>query len=224
MLAGSACSHSSASEFSLKGGALAYNGHVIDTSFKITTENFRTEGGVLASVVNNKANELKAIEIISEEGVLEIWLFNESSEKYLLKIDTYPTDYHVSWVSPQHLKVSRAHMGISVTYIYKISPPLVLEKKSSAIDKMIYFDPEKEDFSRYAFPGSELANDAVVVGRLFSDYKEVFEINLDYEYLSDALALIRNVTIENEVLFVSVKQGSGIVNYQYKLRSYPARN
>lgn len=211
-------SNSEAGEFSFKGNKFAYRGHVIDTAFNITADNFLVEGGVLASVIKSSFNDLEVIKILSEEGKLELWLYNAQSKNHLLKIDSFPIEYKVDWASSKDLIASRSQMGLSTTYIYELCLPEAI-KRSDPIKNLIYFDAKTAYFITYAPPDLSEDNDRIVVGKLFSDYMEIFNIKFDYKYMSDALGLFRGAKIEGSEAFVYVKQGGEIKTFEYELQA-----
>lgn len=217
VLAISSCTSAKASDFSIADGVLAYKGHIIDTAFKINDEKFLSEGGVLANTIPYRESDLEVIKLISEAGHLELWLFNVKSDMKFIKVDSLPSDYKVEWGSRNHIVVSRSSMGVSTTYIYKINPTKKIIKKSKSIINMISFDAQKNYFVRYSPPGLEQENDSVVVGKLFSDYEEVFPIKFDYIYQSDALGMIQRARVEGGNVIVDILQGDNIKTYKYNL-------
>jgi hypothetical protein len=208
---------SEASEFSFMDGGFFYKGFRIDTSLDICPEKFRIEGGYIVRAISNEKNDYETIKIVSDNGELEIWLFNDGFENKFIKIGSYPTDFRVDWVSKDYLRVSREHMGASVDYLYKIDLNVESFKESGPIDKLIYFDPGLERYVKFLFDDSVVGKDKIIIVDIGSGLHEEVYVDINYMYRSDALDMIDSVYFCGNDICLDLKEDGSIVNYRYEL-------
>ncbi len=206
--------HATVDEFSFQNGTLHYKENRLNTSFVINEKNFRIEGGVLVDIIKSPYGMQEIIKIISENGAMELWLFDHASKEKLQKIDILPMEYNVAWSSSEYIVASRFKMGASNNIIYNINSEHSTIIKSENINNLVYFNPEMLYCVYFVFP-----NNHIIIKNLNSEYKEVFDINFSYKHYTEALQMIKKVIIDENILFVEVKQSSEIKVFQYQLHN-----
>lgn len=203
--------------FSVNGSSLMYKGYVINSDFNINESNFRAEGGVLARAFDNSLNEYETIRIISELGALEVWVFSEQIEGKLIKVASFSREVDVEWLSGVVLKFSRSRMGSSTDYLTRLDLSNMTFKLTDPIKNMIYFDTDTNNIVRYAFPDKTSKNDRLIVFNLISKKEQIFNIDLNYDYRSEALGLFKDIIILNGNLNIEIKE----INGETVLFSFP---
>lgn len=193
-------------DFSVSENTLMYKGHVIDSSFNIGSSNFRKEAGVLAQVDRNNFNDFELIQIVSEQGELEIWLFNEQIEGSLLKVGSYITDLSVDWLANNIINVSRSHMGLSTSFIIELDLSDMTYISFGPIGNMLHFNAATNKVVRYEYPSKDFKTDSLVVTNLKSNSEQIIELDISYKYRSQALELFKDVAISNGNLRVEIKE------------------
>jgi hypothetical protein len=137
----------------------------------------------------------------------DVWLYDSDTTAAPVRVDAKRSGRHVGseWHGSSVFEIYRAGMGNRISELFRVDD--VARKR--VIHDILLYEAEKDIYVRYFFDDGYKS--WVALGRAFStDRKEEkYPIELDIDYLSDAVFAIEEVKIDGSSLFVTHKKKDG---------------
>ncbi len=196
-----------AQDYKVVDGKLQVFGYTLEPRFPIKVSSPPEEDDTLIGLISSPSGR----RVIIKVGVrlqTDYWLYDSRKRSTPLKIPAEPRGRHVftEWHSDDVFEVQSAGMGYSVSDLFRADD---LTKKTSTDGLLYTLDLERQLYA--CFYQDEQVVTGVELGKLFAGKpeKERFPINLDVEYLSDAMLMMEEVEIMGDKLVITHKKRDG---------------